>query len=347
MAGTTPNIYYTFDDVLIRPGKSGMEPREARLTSTILPGITLEVPILSAAMDRVTDATMAVAVAKAGGIGVLHRNCTIHEEVAMAKMVKKVGERVLAGCGPFDIERAQALAGVGVDGLVIDCAHGHNQKVMRSVQEIKRILKHIPLIVGNIATKEAARDLAQFADAIKVGVGPGSICSTRVVSGVGVPQLSALMEVVRAVRAHKTPVIADGGIRTSGDMAKALAAGASAVMLGGMLAGASEAPGKKVRKNGLLVKEYRGMGSRAVLESGGSQDRYLTKGRAIVPEGVEAYVPVTGPVANTIAELAGGVQVAMGYVGARTLSEFHRKARFIPISHASVVESRPHSVLTV
>jgi len=341
--GTRIQKGFTFDDVLIRPAASAIEPQDASLHTTIA-GIALALPFLSAAMDRVTESTMAITLGKLGGLGVLHRNCTIEEQVAMVRKAKKAGVVVAAACGPFAIDRARALDEAGADAIVVDCAHGHNLNVIASAKKIKKSLKHAKLIFGNIATAEAARAVCSFADAIKVGVGPGSICTTRIVSGVGVPQLSAIMEVAEVAAKKKIPVIADGGMRTSGDIAKALAAGASAVMLGNIFAGTDEAPGRVVVRGGEKYKEYRGMGSAAVIASASGKERYLTQGRKAVPEGVEALVPCKGPVAEIVATLASGIQVGMGYVGAPTLAVFAKKAQFIRISHASYIESRPHSL---
>ncbi|TSC86121.1 MAG: Inosine-5'-monophosphate dehydrogenase [Parcubacteria group bacterium Gr01-1014_8] len=334
---------FTFDDVLIRPAASRMEPSEASLKTKIA-GINLSLPFISAAMDRVTDSAMAVALGKLGALGVLHRNCSIEEQVKMVKEVKKVGVKVAAACGPFAVDRAKALDDVGCDAIVIDCAHGHNLNVLDSARKIKKGLKHSKLIFGNIATAEAAKEACKFADAVKVGVGPGSICTTRIISGVGVPQLSAIIDVASVAQKKKIPVIADGGIRTSGDVAKALAAGASAVMGGNLFAGTDEAPGKVVEKGGEKFKEYRGMGSKAVISGASGAERYFTHGRKAVPEGVEALVPYKGPVSEIIADLASGLQVGMGYVGAKTIPEFHKKAVFIRITHASIAEGKPHSL---
>jgi IMP dehydrogenase len=334
---------FTFDDVLIRPGASSMEPSEASLKTKIA-GIELSVPFLSAAMDRVTDARLAIALGHLGGLGVLHRNDSVDEQVKMVKEVKAAGCLAAAACGPFHAERAKALDEAGCDFIVIDCAHGHNLNVLASAKKIKKGLKHAKMIFGNIATAEAARMACEFADAVKVGVGPGSICTTRIISGVGVPQLSAIIDVASVANKKKIPVIADGGIRSSGDIAKALAAGASAVMLGNMFAGTDEAPGKIITKNGMKFKEYRGMGSRAVIETAAGKERYFTHGRKAVPEGVEALVPYKGPVGEIIATLASGVQVGMGYVGARSIPEFHKNAHFIRITHASIAEGKPHSL---
>jgi IMP dehydrogenase len=343
MAGKIVSESFTFDDVLIRPAASAIEPSEASLKMKIA-GIELSVPFLSAAMDRVTDAKMAIALCKLGCLGVLHRNCSVDEQVAMVKAVKTAGCYAAAACGPFHLERAKALDQAGADVIVVDCAHGHNLNVLASAKKIKKSLKHAKLIFGNIATAEAAYAACQFADAVKVGVGPGSICTTRIISGVGVPQLSAILDVASVAAKKKIPVIADGGIRQSGDIAKALAAGASAVMLGNLFAGTNEAPGKIVTKNGMKFKEYRGMGSKAVIETAAGKERYFTHGRKAVPEGVEALVPCTGSVADVVATLSSGLQVGMGYVGARNISEFQKKALFIRITHASIAEGKPHSL---
>lgn len=334
---------FTFDDVLIVPSASAMEPAEASL-QTKLCGLDLKVPFLSAAMDRVTESAMAIELGKLGGLGVLHRNDSIEEQVRMVKEIKKAGVPVAAACGPFAADRAEALDKAGCDIIVIDCAHGHNLNVVESAKKIKKSLKNAKMIFGNIATAEAAKAVCGFADAVKVGVGPGSICTTRLISGVGVPQLSAVLDVVSVASKKGVPVIADGGMRSSGDIAKALAAGASVVMLGNMFAGTDEAPGKIVEKDGKKFKEYRGMGSKSVIESAAGKERYFTHGRKAVPEGVEAVVPYKGPVAEVVATLTSGVQVGMGYVGARDLKSFHKNAKFVRITNASIAEGKPHSL---
>lgn len=337
---------FTFDDVLIRPGASQMEPSEASLSTTVA-GIPLKLPFLSAAMDRVTEAKMAIALGKLGALGVIHRNCSVEEQVAMVKEAKKAGVMIAAACGPFHVERALALDAAGSDAIVIDCAHGHNLNVIASAKKIKKSLKKAKMIYGNIATGEAAKAAASFADAVKVGVGPGSICTTRIISGVGVPQLSAVMEVAQALKGKNVSVIADGGMRTSGDIAKALAAGASAVMCGNLFAGTDEAPGNIVTKDGKKMKEYRGMGSQSVIKSASGSERYFTHGRKAVPEGVEALVPYKGPVLEIVASMSSGVQVGMGYVGAKTIREFQKNVQFIRITHASIAEGKPHSLSSI
>jgi IMP dehydrogenase len=336
---------YTFDDVLIRPNESTIEPRDAHTRTALARGFFIPIPVVSAAMDTVTDDTMAIRLGRCGGIGFIHRNQTTEDEVAMVIEAKKAGVKVGAACSPFDVERAQALLCAGVDIVAIDSAHGHNENVIEGAWEIKKLCGNVPVTVGNIATKEAAYRLVDFADAIKVGIGPGSICTTRIVSGVGVPQLSAILEVASVAVPRGVPVIADGGIRTSGDAAKAIAAGASAVMLGSVLAGTDAAPGKIVERNGVMCKIYRGMGSRNVLEEGRANDRYLGKSDVVVPEGVSGEIRYSGTLEEVIQTFVGGIQVSMGYVGARTLAEFSECAEMQLVSPTSINESRPHSLV--
>lgn len=341
--------FLTFDDVLIYPCESAIEPKIAQ-TNTVLAkrGTTefrLDVPIISSAMDRVTDAKMAVALSKLGGLGIIHRNNTKEEEAAMVREAKKTkGVRVGAACGPFDIDRAKLLVAAGADLISIDSAHGHNLNVIKGAKAIKKAIGKVPLLVGNIATKEAAEALVEFADGIKVGVGPGSICTTRIVSGVGVPQLTAVMAVAAVARKKGIPVIADGGIRNSGDIAKAIAAGANAVMLGSLLAGTDAAPGKLVTVNGKKYKEYRGMGSMDVLKEKNANDRYLGDAKGMVAEGVSGLVEYSGSIEEVINTLVGGLKVSMGYVGAKNLKEHQSKTVFIKVSKAAVIEGRPHSL---
>lgn len=340
-------ISYTFDDVLILPKASAMEPREAEVKTVIAKnGFALDIPILSAAMDKVSDAGMAVALGKLGGLGIIHRNQTAEQEVQMVKDAKAQGVKVGAACSPFDEARAKMLVEAGADVIAIDSAHGHNANVINGARKIKESVS-VPVLVGNIATADAAKELVKFADGIKVGIGPGSICTTRIVSGVGVPQLTALLDVVSIAKRAGVPVIADGGIKNSGDIAKALGAGASAVMLGNLLAGTDAAPGNIVEIEGKKFKEYRGMGSRAVLTEGQANDRYLGKSKRIVPEGVSALVPYAGTLEEVINTLVGGLQVSMGYVGAKNLKEFEDRVEYILVSGRSVKENNPHSLAKI
>ena len=337
----------TFDDVLLVPQESDVKPSAVQLGTTLTKRLSLQMPLLSAVMDTVTGVEMAIALAEEGGLGVLHRNCTIAEEVRMVRDVKKKRLLVGAGIGPHDLDRARALDAAGADVLVVDCAHAHKPGIVADAKRIKKAIK-AELIMGNVATAAAARAFLGVADAIKVGVGPGSICSTRVVAGVGVPQLTAVMDVARVAKAKGVPVIADGGIRYSGDVVKALAAGASAVMLGGMFAGTDEAPGDVTTVNGKRYKVIRGMGSVAAMETGKSTDRYAQDAKTKhVPEGVEGLVPYKGAVKEIIFYILGGLRSGMGYVGAETIIELQRRAQFIRVTDPGRRESHPHSLVEI
>ena len=466
----------TFDDVLLVPAASSIEPDQADVRSRFSRSLPLNIPLVSAAMDTVTEAGVAIAMARAGGIGVIHRNLPAQREVEEVRAVKHaedliqrnvisvgtdatvadverlmnehqisgvpvmkgkrvigivsrrdirgiarkkgteniqqfmtkrpitakesitmeealgvmydrkverlpvVGKdgtlfgiitmqdilhkhqypqanrdrqgnlRVAAAVGPFDFPRAGMLADAGADGLVVDCAHGHNLKVVQAVKDIRESLE-IDVVAGNIATRQAAEDLASHVDGLKVGIGPGSICTTRIVAGVGVPQVTAVAEVAEVAREQGVPVIADGGIRYSGDIAKAMAAGADSVMIGSLFAGTDESPGRIVVMKGRRFKQYRGMGSIGVMSGGESSDRYFQKRTAeigktkFVPEGVEGVTPYAGPIAEVIYLLIGGLKAAMGYVGAANVAEIHEKARFRRITPAGHTESHPHNIL--
>lgn len=339
------NLYLTFDDVLIKPNISAVKPSQVDIGSFVTKKIRLALPILSAAMDRVTEAEMAIALGKLGGLGVLHRNNTAEAQVAMVKKVKTAGVIAAAACGPTDLERAKMLDDAGCDILVLDSAHGHNTHVVKGAEAIKKAVS-AQVIVGNVATAESAKPIVQFADAIKVGIGPGSICTTRVVSGVGVPQISAIAEVAEVAKKYGVPVIADGGMHYPGDGAKALAAGADTLMFGSVLAGTTEAPGKIITKDGKKLKEYRGMGSAAVMAGNQSSDRYLQKdSKKKTAEGVEAYVPFKGSIEPIIDEFSGGLHLAYSYVGATTIDDFHKRAKLIRITAAGMTESKPHGVI--
>ncbi len=465
----------TFDDVLLIPAYSEVLPREVNLTTKFSRNITLNVPIVSAAMDTVTEYQLAIAIAREGGIGVIHKNMSIEEQARQVHAVKraengmiydpvtikcgrtvqdaldmmkeyhiggipvvddegilkgivtnrdlrfernlnrkidevmtsenlvtttqstdlqeaadilqthkieklpvvdahnklvglvtykditkakdkpfackdKLGRlRVAAGIGvtPDSMERAKALVKAGVDALVIDTAHGHTAGVIGVLKSIKSAFPEIDVVVGNIATGEAAKYLVENgADGVKVGIGPGSICTTRVVAGVGVPQLSAIYDVAKALEGTGVPLIADGGIRYSGDIVKAIAAGGYCVMLGGMLAGVEESPGETIIFNGRKFKSYRGMGSLEAMEKG-SKDRYFQGNEAdtkkLVPEGIAARVPYKGSLYEVVYQMLGGLRAGMGYCGAKDIATLH-KARFTRITNAGVLESHPHDV---
>ncbi|MFZ5732516.1 MAG: IMP dehydrogenase [Pseudomonadota bacterium] len=472
---------FTFDDVLLKPGLSDILPSEADIRSNITRSISLNVPIIASAMDTVTEARMAIAMAQAGGIGVIHRNFDPDGQAAQVRQVKKfesgmvvnpltispdetladalmlmkdngisgipvvtgaskgkpgklvgiltnrdvrfatnpnqkvselmthenlvtvregVGQdeakkllhkhriekllvvddqyrcvglvtvkdiekavayplaskdaqgrlRVAAATtvGDGGFERTEKLIEAGVDIVVVDTAHGHSSRVLEAVNRIKRLSNAVQVIAGNVATTEGTQALIDSgADAIKVGIGPGSICTTRIVAGVGVPQLTAIMDAVEAAKKSNVPVIADGGIKYSGDLAKGLAAGADVAMVGSLLAGTDETPGEVFLWQGRSYKAYRGMGSVGAMARG-SADRYFQQDikdtLKLVPEGIEGQVPYKGPVGNVLHQLAGGLRAAMGYVGARTLAEFHQKAQFVRITGAGLRESHVHDV---
>jgi IMP dehydrogenase len=463
----------TFDDVLLRPKRSAVEPDEADTTTRATTNVRLNIPVLSAAMDTVTESELAIEMARHGGLGVLHRNMDVDAMVEEIEQIKQadeliirevvtaspdqtvrevdemmnaagvsgapvvddddevlgiisgtdirpyleVGERdevreamtdevitaseavtprealelmyehkiervpivddqdrlmglitmagilqrreydnaardenghlrAAAAVGPFELDRAQAADEAGVDVLFIDCAHAHNSEVIESAREIKAETE-ADIVVGNIGTREAAEDVIDFADGVKVGIGPGSICTTRIVTGAGMPQITAIAQVADVASQHDVPVIADGGIRYSGDAIKAIAAGADAVMLGSYFAGTDEAPGRVITMNGKKYKQYRGMGSVGAMQSGGG-DRYLKEedeDEEFVPEGVEAATPYKGTLESELRQLVGGMQSGMGYVGAESIPVFKERAEFVRVSSAGQQESHPHDVV--
>ena len=340
----------TFDDVLLLPQYSEVLPSDTDISISLTKKIHLKVPFLSSAMDTVTESKMAIAIAKVGGLGVIHRNLKIIDQTNEVKKVKKkkllVGAAV--GTNTEDIERARSLVTNGCDLIVIDTAHGHSKKVLKILSKLKKIKNSVPICVGNIATGEAAKKLYDSgADIIKVGIGPGSICTTRMVAGIGVPQISAIMDVKHALKNKKIKIISDGGIKFSGDIAKALAAGADAIMMGSIFAGTNESPGKKFSIKGKIYKQYRGMGSIGAMSSG-SANRYFQKNykdkSKFVPEGVEGRVEYKGSVSKIIYQLKGGLRSSMGYIGAKNLSEISKNAKFTKITKAGFYESMVHSV---
>ncbi|MGV2496661.1 IMP dehydrogenase [Pelagerythrobacter aerophilus] len=465
----------TFDDVLLRPAESDILPSMADTSTRLTRDIALNIPVLSAAMDTVTEADMAIVMAQLGGIGVLHRNLTIEQQCTAVRAVKRfesgmvvnpitispeatLGEaqalmtqhrisgipvtdrggtlvgiltnrdvrfaenpqqpvrelmttenlatvplgtgqdearrllhqrriekllvvdqdyrciglitvkdiekavnypdatkdvsgrlRVAAATtvGDKGFERTQALVDAEVDVVIIDTAHGHNKDVARAVEKAKTLSNSVQIVAGNVATAEATRALIDAgADAVKIGIGPGSICTTRIVAGVGVPQLTAIMECAEEAAKSGVPVIADGGLRTSGDAAKALAAGASTVMVGSMLAGTTESPGETFIYQGRSYKAYRGMGSVGAMARG-SADRYFQQdvsAMKLVPEGIEGQVPFKGPAADVIHQLVGGIKAAMGYTGSATIEDLRTRAKFVRITNAGLSESHVHDV---
>jgi len=467
----------TFDDVLLEPGPSDVMPTQVDVGTRFTREINLNIPLVSAAMDTVTESRLAIAMAQSGGMGILHRNFTVEEQADQVREVKRYesgmvinpltihpdtplseireikARRKISGfpvvdakgklCGiltnrdmrfesgvdvpakalmtkdnlvtvkegvsqdeardllrrhkierlivvdddyravglitvkdmekseahPFaakdaqgrllvgaastvgdaGYERSMALVDAGVDVVVIDTAHGHNEEVAKAVGRIKRETNRVQIVAGNVATYDGAKALIDAgADAVKVGIGPGSICTTRVVAGVGVPQLTAIMDAVRAAGGSDVPVIADGGIKYSGDLAKALAMGATVAMMGSVFAGVDEAPGEVFLYQGRSYKSYRGMGSLGAM-SRGSADRYFQKevsdSLKLVPEGIEGQVPYKGPIAPILHQMVGGLRAAMGYVGAANLVEFRKRARFIRITGAGLRESHVHDVM--
>lgn len=465
----------TFDDVLLIPAYSQVLPREVTLSTKFSRNIELQIPFVTAAMDTVTEAPMAIAIAREGGIGVIHKNMSIEDQARQVAIVKraengmiydpvtikrgstvedalkmmheyKIGGipvvdddkklvgivtnrdlrfernlhrvidevmtkenlvttsqstnleeaadilqnhkieklpvvdkegkliglvtykditkakdkpnaakdslgrlRVAAGIGVTkdSLERARALVEAGVDALVIDTAHGHTKGVVSVLKEVKAAFPNVDVVVGNIATGDAAKYLVENgADGVKVGIGPGSICTTRIIAGIGVPQLSAVYDVAKALEGTGVPLIADGGIRYSGDIVKALAAGAYSVMLGGMFAGVEESPGETIIFNGRKFKSYRGMGSLEAMEKG-SKDRYfqgnVSDSKKLVPEGIAARVPYKGSLYEVVYQMLGGLRAGMGYCGAPTISELHN-AKFVKITNAGMQESHPHDV---
>ena len=463
----------TFDDVLLQPARSDLTPAEADTTTRLTPKIQLKIPIISSAMDTVTESHMAIALAQQGGIGVIHRNMSIERQAEEVDRVKrsesgmivdpvtieperKISEalelmshyrisgvpvtkngklvgiltnrdlrfetrydlpisdvmtkdhlitvpvgttleeagkilhqhrvekllvvddqfalkglitvkdiqkklkypnaakdsqgrlRVAAAIGATGdfLERAQELVRKKVDVIAVDSAHGHSQRVMDAIKTLKHALPDVEVLAGNVASYEGARDLiALGADGIKVGIGPGSICTTRVVSGAGVPQITAIVECSRATREAKIPLISDGGVKFSGDVTKAIAAGADSVMIGSLLAGTDESPGETILYQGRTFKSYRGMGSMGAMPSGGSERYAQAANGKLVPEGIEGRVPYKGPLADLSYQLVGGLRAGMGYCGCRTIPELQQRAKFLRVTVAGLRESHVHDVI--
>ncbi|HVA97043.1 MAG TPA: IMP dehydrogenase [Candidatus Acidoferrales bacterium] len=361
----------TFDDVLLIPGYSGFSRSDIDLSTQLTKKIKLTLPLISAPMDTVTESRLAIQLAEQGGIGIIHRNLTIEDQADhVAEVVKHnllVGAAIGANVGFED--RAKALVSAGVSVIVIDSAHGNAKPIIDTIHYVKSTFPDVEVIAGNIATKEGAENLIKAgADGLRVGMGPGAICTTRIISGMGVPQLTAIMDTFSVAKKHNVPVIADGGIKYSGDMVKAFAAGASSVMMGSYFAGALEAPGRvheltpeqvpsrfksilSKKQDTYTFKEYRGMGSVAAMQEGArikSEDEFHGKSykdRVLVAEGVESLTPVKGTLKQIVDQTVGGIRSGLYYVGVRTIHELQEKGRFIQITQASLTESHPHDIL--
>ena len=341
----------TFDDVTLAPKYSEILPSEVNTDVQLTKNLKLKIPLLSSAMDTVTESKMAIAIAKAGGIGVIHRNLDIKKQISEIQKVKKLKLLVGAavGAGPNEFDRAKAIIKEGVDLIVVDTAHGHTKKVGEIIRLIKKIKNNkIALCAGNIATPEAAKYLIKLGvDIIKIGIGPGSICTTRLVAGIGVPQLSAILSVRNGIKNKNVKIISDGGIKYSGDLAKAFAAGADAVMIGSLFAGTDETPGKLIKKNGKLFKSFRGMGSVGAMNKG-SADRYFQLKQKdmskYVPEGVEGFAKYKGNISDILYKLIGGLRSSMGYLGSKQIKYLRNKPKFVKITKAGFYESMVHNV---
>lgn len=346
-------IALTFDDVLLLPNYSDFTRDKIVITTNLTRKIKLKIPLVSAPMDKVTESRLAISLAELGGIGIIHRNLTIADQVREVKKVKTKNLLVGAAIGstPGYQERVEALVKTGVDVIVVDSAHGYSKFVIEAVKWIKSKYR-IETIAGNVATYDGAKALIKAgADGLRVGMGPGSICSTRVISGMGVPQMMALQETVRAAKLTKTPIIADGGIQFSGDIVKALAVGASTVMMGSMFAATHESPGKIVVWKSKKYKEYRGMGSTGAMEDGAKiksegefHNKQYVKNGPMIAEGIEGLIPLKGSLKEFVEQLIGGLKSGMYYTGAKSIPALWRKARFIRITEASLKESHPHDV---
>ncbi len=354
----------TFDDLLLIPNYTDFKRQDVNLTAKLHPNLVLRLPVISAPMDTVTEAKMAAKLAVSGALGIIHRNLNVATQAQMVHKVKQaqvkdkkqacldkkgrllVGAAV--GVGPDFQVRVKSLLKAQVDVIVVDSGHGHSKPVIEATQYLKKHHSTLPVVSGNVATYEGTKALIEAgADVVKVGMGPGSICTTRIIAGMGMPQLTAVAEALRAAKPKKVPVIADGGVRQLGDIAKALALGASAVMLGSLFSGFDESPGETVRVGGKQYKQYRGMGSVAAMKKGAAE-RYgqsrETDKKKLISEGVESLVPYKGQVEDFLVQIEGSLRTSFYYLGSRTLSEFQKKARFIRISNSGLSENHPHSL---
>lgn len=355
----------SFDDVLLLPNYADFKRQEVDLTTTLHPKIILKLPVVSSPMDTVTEEKMAIALGQNGGLGVIHRNLTITKQASIVKIVKKtkvknykiaavdIRKKLLVsaavGVGPDFEERVRKLINEEVDVITIDSGHGYSKFIIEAVAYIKKNYPETVVMAGNVATYDGAKALINAGtDILRVGMGPGSICTTRIITGMGVPQITTIIETVKATVNTQTTVVADGGIRQIGDMAKALAFGAKAVMLGSLLARFKESPGKVVKIKGKLYKQYRAMGSLAAMKKGGAE-RYeqtrKTEEKRLITEGVDGLVEFKGPVENYLYQINGSLKSSFYYLGSKNLEEFFIKSKLIKISNAGLLESHPHSIL--
>lgn len=362
----------TYDDILILPGYTDFSRDDISLKTKISKNLDLDIPLVSSPMDTVTESSLAIALGKLGGIGIVHRNLSVENQAKEVSKVKKSGVKVGAAIGVSDgyKDRLEMLIKAGADVIVLDSAHGWTNKFIDTLKFVKKEYQKTDVIVGNIATYDAALDFCKNgADGLRVGMGPGAICTTRIVSGMGVPQVTAISETVRAAKKYNVPVIADGGIKSSGDIVKALALGASTVMMGSYFAQTEESPGKvivlkredvparfqsifdKNKSKTYRFKYYRGMGSEGAMKEGAkikSEDEFHGKSykdKVLVAEGVEGMVPIKGTVREIIEQSVGGIKSGMFYIGAKNLTELQKKANFIQITQASLTESHPHGMI--
>lgn len=354
----------TFDDVLLVPQKSAVLPKDVSLYGKLTRNITLKIPLISSPMDTVTESKMAIGMALLGGMGVIHKNFTVENQAKEVKTVKsfnvkdktvsnvdidgKLTVAAAVGISEDRYKRIDALIEAGVNAIVIDTAHGHSSNVIKVVSEIRKLYGKVDIIAGNIATSDGAKALIDAGvDAVKIGIGSGSICTTRIIAGIGVPQFTAVYDASKVAINNKVGAIADGGIKYSGDIVKALAAGASAVMAGGLFSSTDEAPGDAIIIDGKQYKSYRGMGSIGAMKLG-SKDRYfqneIVTFSKFVPEGIEGVTEYKGKIEAVVYQLVGGIRSGMGYVGAKNIKALRKNAEFVRITNQGLVESHVHNV---
>jgi IMP dehydrogenase len=341
----------TFDDVLLVPNFAGFKRDEIEIDVDLGKGIKLGIPFISSPMDTVTDMRFAIAIGRLGGLGIIHRNLSVEEQLAMVKEVKKqklIAAAAVGAGGDLEI-RVDELLKAQIDVLVVDSAHGYSKSVIETTKYIAKKSAKVLLISGNVATQAGAKALFDAgADLLRVGMGPGSICSTRIVAGIGVPQLSALIDCAQVAKQYKKNIIADGGMRYSGDVVKAIGAGAIAVMSGSLFAGTIESPGKLITIKNKKYKLYRGMGSISAMKDGSAAryDQNYRKGqqKKLIAEGVEGIVDYKGNLEDVLAQLTGGLKSGMYYTGARTINELSEKTRFIRITNSALQENHPHDI---